>query len=53
MEKALYPWGSEPPSPEACNLDGLRGGLLPVNAQPAGDSGLGCRGMLGQASDSY
>ena len=51
QEKRLYPWGEEHPDHGRCNLDGLRGGLLPVNAQGRGDSALGCRGMLGQVHE--
>lgn len=43
-----YSWGSEPPTPGRCNIDGYRGGLLDVASLPAGDSALGCRQMIGQ-----
>ena len=46
--KRVYPWGDDaPPSPERCNIDGLRGGPLPVDALPGGDSAFGCRNMIG------
>ena len=52
QEKRIYPWGDqEMPSPDLANLDGLRGGLLPVNALERGDSAMGCRGMLGQVHE--
>jgi iron(II)-dependent oxidoreductase len=44
--KRRYPWGDEPPTPERANLDARRG-LLDVADLPAGDSGHGCRQMLG------
>jgi iron(II)-dependent oxidoreductase len=43
----VYPWGDDPPTPERANLDWHYGGLLPVNALPAGDSAFGVRQMLG------
>ena len=48
LHKRLYPWGEELPSPELCNLDGYRGGLLDVADLPAGESAFGCRQMMGQ-----
>jgi len=45
--KRRYPWGDEPPTPERANLDWVRGGLLPVDALPSGESAFGCRQMLG------
>lgn len=41
------PWGSAAPTPDRANLDGLRGGLVAVNALPAGDSPEGCRQLCG------
>ena len=46
-EKRRYPWGDSPPAPQRANLDACHGGLLPVDALPEGDSGHGCRQMLG------
>jgi len=46
--KRTYPWGDSAPSPDRCNIDALRGGLLDVADIPAGDSAAGCRQMLGQ-----
>lgn len=42
-----YPWGSEAPSPEFGNFDFERWDPAPVNACPAGESGYGVQGMLG------
>src|SRR5205814_4449663 len=41
------PWGDEPPRPWRANLDAAAGGGVDVAALPAGDSGCGCRQMLG------
>ena len=48
VPKRQYPWGAEPATPERCNIDGYRGGTIDVTELPAGDSGFGCRQMLGQ-----
>jgi len=45
--RRLYPWGSDPPTIENSNLDGFTGGTTDVAAYPSGESGWGCRGMLG------
>ncbi len=49
--KRKYPWGQEgseeAPTPERANLDWQAGGLLPVDALPAGDSEFGVRQMIG------
>jgi iron(II)-dependent oxidoreductase len=45
--KRRYPWGDDPPSPERANLDWRSGGVVPVDALPAGDSAFGCRQMIG------
>lgn len=45
--KRRYPWGDAQPSPELANLDGLRGGPVPVGALAGGDSAWGCRQMIG------
>jgi iron(II)-dependent oxidoreductase len=45
--KRSFPWGDEAPTPERANLDWLAGGLLPVDALPAGDSEFGVRQMIG------
>ena len=45
--KRKFPWGEEAPTPERANLDWLAGGLLPVDALPAGDSAFGVRQMIG------
>ncbi len=47
MQKRLFPWGSEPPTPDRANLDLRAGGCIPVNWLPAGDSAFGCRQMIG------
>ena len=47
LEKRMYPWGDAPPSPERCNIDGLRGRPLSVDALAEGDSAFGCRQMIG------
>jgi len=44
-----FPWGDAPPSPARANLDGAAGGCLDVAALPEGDSGCGCRQMIGNA----
>lgn len=40
-----YPWGDEAPDSQRANLAGP--GPVAADAQPAGDSGWGCRQMLG------
>lgn len=45
--KRRFPWGDTAPSAEEGNLDWRAGGRLPVDALPAGDSGFGCRQMIG------
>jgi iron(II)-dependent oxidoreductase len=47
--KRRYPWGDDPPRPDRANLDGMRGGCVPVSAFGAGDSAWGCRQMVGSA----
>jgi iron(II)-dependent oxidoreductase len=43
-----YPWGGEAPCASTrANLDGFHGGVADVSAFPLGESGWGCRGMLG------
>ena len=42
-----FPWGNEPPSEERANLDSSRLGPVDVGAFPLGDSGFGCRQMIG------
>ena len=43
--KRRHPWGDEPADAARANLDSA--GLVAANACPAGDSGWGCRLMLG------
>ena len=45
--KRRYPWGENEPGPTEAHLDGLRSGTVEVGAFPAGDSGFGCRQMIG------
>mgnify|MGYP000344252200 CR=1 FL=1 len=45
--KRIYPWGDERPEARHANLDGYRLGRVDVAALPDGDSGCGCRQMLG------
>jgi iron(II)-dependent oxidoreductase len=47
MQKRLFPWGNEPPTPERANLDLRAERCIPVNWLPAGDSAFGCRQMIG------
>jgi iron(II)-dependent oxidoreductase len=43
-----FPWGDEPPDPERhANVDQLRGGTEPVDANSDGASPYGCLGMIG------
>jgi iron(II)-dependent oxidoreductase len=41
-----FPWGDDQPTPERANLD-WRSGPVEVGAYPNGDSGFGCRQMIG------
>ncbi|MGH9782809.1 MAG: selenoneine synthase SenA [Terriglobia bacterium] len=45
--KRRYPWGENIPSVDRTNLDWHAMGCVDVGALPAGDSGVGCRQMLG------
>lgn len=45
--KRRFPWGGEPHTPERANLDWNQMGCVSVNALLAGDSGFGCRQMIG------
>jgi iron(II)-dependent oxidoreductase len=45
--KRRFPWGEEPPSPERANLDWTSRGSVSVDALAVGDSGFGCRQMMG------
>jgi gamma-glutamyl hercynylcysteine S-oxide synthase len=45
--KHHFPWGNEPPTPGRANLDYRAGGTIDVRALPDGDSGVGCRQMIG------
>ncbi|MEH6823040.1 MAG: selenoneine synthase SenA [Motiliproteus sp.] len=45
--KRHYPWGDEPPRNDQANLDGYALGAVDVGAHAAGDSGFGCRQMIG------
>jgi iron(II)-dependent oxidoreductase len=47
MQKRLFPWGNDPPTPARANLDLHAGRCIPVNWLPAGDSAVGCRQMIG------
>jgi iron(II)-dependent oxidoreductase len=42
-----FPWGDAAPSPRHANLYGVVGGSADVAAFPEGDSGWGCRQMIG------
>jgi gamma-glutamyl hercynylcysteine S-oxide synthase len=42
-----YPWGDVSPAQQHANLDWRGGGLVEVAAHGAGDSGFGCRQMIG------
>jgi iron(II)-dependent oxidoreductase len=42
-----YPWGEGRPSPAQANLDARQGGPVSVHAFADGDSGWGCRQMIG------
>ena len=45
--KRVYPWGNEPPTADRANLDWFAMGCIDVDALPSGDSGFGCRQMIG------
>jgi iron(II)-dependent oxidoreductase len=45
--KRKFPWGDEAPVPDRANLDGRLLGCVDVGSLPAGDSGAGCRQMMG------
>jgi gamma-glutamyl hercynylcysteine S-oxide synthase len=45
--KCRYPWGEEPPTVLAANLDQLAFGTAPVGAYPGNCSPIGCTGMIG------
>jgi gamma-glutamyl hercynylcysteine S-oxide synthase len=45
--KRRFPWGDDPPAPDRASLDYHAGWTVDVRAFPAGDSGFGCRQMLG------
>ena len=45
--KRLYPWGNEPSTPEHANLDSNFVGCVDAGAFAKGDSGFGCRQMIG------
>lgn len=45
----MYPWGSDPATPDRANLDWQAMGCTEVDALPAGDSAFGCRQMIGNA----
>ena len=42
-----FAWGDEAPTPDRANLDGRALGVVDVAAFPDGDSGFGCRQMIG------
>jgi iron(II)-dependent oxidoreductase len=45
--KRLFPWGDEPPGRARANLDQMAFGPAGVGAYPAGASGYGSLGMIG------
>jgi iron(II)-dependent oxidoreductase len=45
--KRSYPWGEEPPAADRAHLDGASLQCVPASALPGGDSGFGCRQMIG------
>jgi iron(II)-dependent oxidoreductase len=45
--KRAFPWGDDPFTVERANLDWRELGCVPVDALPLGDSGFGCRQMIG------
>jgi len=42
-----FPWGEDRPASSQANLDWHAGGIVEVGAHSAGDSGFGCRQMIG------
>jgi iron(II)-dependent oxidoreductase len=47
LPKRCYPWGDMAPTPAHANLFGVAGDFADTGAFPDGDSGWGCRQMLG------
>ncbi len=47
QRKRHFPWGSEPPTPHRANLDWQAMGCVGVAGLAGGDSGFGCRQMMG------
>lgn len=45
--KRRFPWGDDQPGPDRASLDYRAGGTIDVRALPGGDSGVGCRQMIG------
>lgn len=45
--KTRFPWGDDPPTAQRANLDGFALGCRDVAELAAGDSGAGCRQLLG------
>jgi iron(II)-dependent oxidoreductase len=45
--KRRFPWGNSPPTSHHANLNGSAGGCIDVGALSVGDSGFGCRQMIG------
>jgi iron(II)-dependent oxidoreductase len=45
--KRSYPWGEEPPAADRAHVDGAGLQCLPASALSGGDSGFGCRQMIG------
>lgn len=43
----LYPWGDQPPHPDHGNFDFQSWDPAPVNSSPAGESGFGVSGLIG------
>lgn len=46
-ESSRFPWGDEPPSRQRANLEWRAAGTVDVGALADGDSGYGCRQMIG------
>lgn len=46
-DKRRFPWGNAPPDAGRANLDGAALGVADVGSHAAGDSGFGCRQMIG------